>query len=381
MLRFEKRDKTLIGLRVLVPICSVLLGLLAGSVVMLFARVNPVTAYGAIIKGAFGSTYAFTETLVIAIPYILMSVGLCLAYRTKFINIGTPGQYTIGALCGSYLVLFGPATMSRPLLLTLMMVLGTLGGVAWAIIPALLKAYWNVNEVIVTLLLNYVALYILGFFIFGTWRDPVSHGFPLSKGFPLNAQLPRILPAPSRLHIGLFFGLAAAVIIWIIIRKTRFGYETRVQGENDLAARYAGINVFKTLIIAAAISGGLAGLAGIAHISGVLHILQESINADYGYTAIIAAWLAGLDPLVAVLFSMMLAALEAGGYQIQIVMRVPFGITDVIQGAILFCLLAGEIITHYRVSLTRRVSTPPGSTPRMGKKSSGALDESARGGV
>ncbi|HEY5000588.1 MAG TPA: ABC transporter permease, partial [Candidatus Cryosericum sp.] len=218
MLRFEKRDKTPVRLRVLVPICSVLLGLLAGSVVMLFARVNPVRVYGAIVKGAFGSAYTFSETLVIAVPLILISVGLCLVYRMKFFNIGAKGQYIMGAICGSYLALFGPATMSRPVLLTLMLVLGTLGGALWAIIPALLKVYWNVNEVIATLLLNYIASYILWFFMYGTWG---TRGFPLSKNFALNAQLPRILPAPSRLHIGLFFGLAAAVIVWIIIRKTR----------------------------------------------------------------------------------------------------------------------------------------------------------------
>jgi simple sugar transport system permease protein len=364
MLRFEKRDKTPVRLRVIVPVCSVLLGLLVGSVVMLFARVNPLRAYGAIVKGAFGSAYTFSETLAIAVPLILISSGLCLVYRMKFFNIGAKGQYIIGAICGSYLALFGPATMSRPLLLTLMMVLGTLGGALWAIIPALLKVYWNVNEVIATLLLNYIASYILWFFMYGTWG---TRGFPLSKNFALNAQLPRILPAPSRLHIGLFFGLAAAVIVWIIIRKTRFGYETRVLGDNERAARYAGINVFKTVIIAAIISGGLAGLAGIAHTSAVLRILQLEINSDYGYTAIIAAWLAGLDPLVAVGISVLLAALEAGGYQIQIVMRVPFGIVGVIESSILFCLLAGEIVTHYRITLTRRLSTPL------------ALDERARG--
>jgi simple sugar transport system permease protein len=146
------------------------------------------------------------------------------------------------------------------------------------------------------------------------------------------------------------------VIVWIIIRKTRFGYEARVIGENERAARYAGINVVKTVIIAAAISGGLAGLAGIAHTSAVLRILQLEINSDYGYTAIIAAWLAGLDPLVAVVVSVLLAALEAGGYQIQIVMRVPFGIVGVIESSILFCLLAGEIFTHYRITLARRIA-------------------------
>ncbi|MCE5193464.1 MAG: ABC transporter permease [Candidatus Cryosericum sp.] len=353
MLRFEKRDKTPIQLRLLVPAVSVLLGLLVGSVVMLFARVNPLKAYGAIVKGAFGSGYTFSETLVIAVPLILISAGLCLVYRMKFLNIGAKGQYIIGAICGSYLALFGPATLSRPLLLTLMMVLGMIGGALWAIIPALLKVYWNVNEVIATLLLNYIASYILWYFMYGTWG---TRGFPLSKNFAVNAQLPRILPAPSRLHIGLFFALAAAVVIWVIIRKTRFGYEAMVIGENERAARYAGINVVKTVIIAAAISGGLDGLAGIAHTSAVLRLLQLEINSDYGYTAIIVAWLAGLDPLVAVGVSVLLAALEAGGYQIQIVMRVPFGIVGVIESAILFCLLAGEIVTHYHIRLTRRVA-------------------------
>jgi ABC-type uncharacterized transport system permease subunit len=221
MMRFEKRSKTPLLLRILVPICSVLLGLVAGALVMLFARVNPLRAYGAIVKGAFGSAYTFSETLVIAVPLILISAGLCLVYRMKFLNIGAKGQYIMGALCGSYLALFGPATMSRPLLLTLMMTLGIIGGAVWAIIPALLKVYWNVNEVIATLLLNYIASYILWYFMYGTWG---TRGFPLSKNFAMNAQLPRILAAPSRLHIGLFFGLAAAVIIWIIIRKMRFGY-------------------------------------------------------------------------------------------------------------------------------------------------------------
>lgn len=355
MLHFEKREKTPPQLRILVPVCSVLAGMLIGSIVMLFARVNPLRVYGAIVKGAFGSSYTFSETLVIAVPLILMSAGLCLVYRMKFLNIGAKGQYIMGAVCGSYLALFGPAAMPRPLLLTLMMVLGTLGGAVWAVVPALLKVYWDVNEVISTLLLNYIASYILWYFMYGTWRDPGSHGFPLSKGFALNAQLPRILPAPSRLHIGLFFGLAAAVIVWVIIRKTRFGYEATVLGENERAARYAGINIFRTVVIAAVISGGLAGLAGIAHTSAVLRVLQLEINSDYGYTAIIAAWLAGLDPLVAVVVSVFLAALEAGGYQIQIMMQVPFGIVGVIESSILFCLLAGEVLTHYRLSLTRRL--------------------------
>ncbi len=356
MLRFEKRDKTPLQVRVLVPVCSVVLGLVAGGIVMLFSHINPFAVYSAILRGAFGSSYTFSETLVIAVPLILMSVGLCLVYRMNFLNIGAKGQFTIGAICGSYLALFGPAAMPRPLLLTLMMVLGTIGGAVWAVIPALLKVYWNVNEVIATLLLNYIASYILWYLMYGTWRDPTSHGFPLSKNFATNAQLPRFLAAPSRLHIGFFFAVAATILVWIIVRKTRFGYEARVLGENEHAARYAGINVFKTVVIAAAISGGLAGLAGISHLSGVLRILQIDIDADYGFTAIIAAWLGGLDPIAAAGVSILLAALEGGGRQIQITLRVPFGIVGVIEGSILFFLLAGQILTNYRVVSTRRLA-------------------------
>lgn len=356
MLRFEKRDKTPLQVRILVPVCSALLGLVAGAIVMLFSHVNPIKVYGAIVRGAFGSSYAFSETLVIAVPLILMSVGLCLVYRMNFLNIGAKGQFIIGAVCGSYLALFGPSTMSRPLLLTLMMLFGMVGGAVWAIIPALLKVYWNVNEVIATLLLNYIAAYVLWYLMYGTWRDPTSHGFPLSKNFAQNAQLPRILPDPSRLHLGFYFAIVATIVVWIIVRKTRFGYEARVLGENEHAARYAGINIFRTVVIAAAISGGLAGLAGIAHVSGVLRILQIDIDADYGFTAIIPAWLAGLDPLIAAGFSVLLAALEGGGHLIQITMRVPFGIVGVIEGSILFFLLAGQILTNYRVVVKRRLT-------------------------
>jgi len=288
MLRFEKRDKTPIQLRLLVPAVSVLLGLLVGSVVMLVARVNPLKAYGAIVKGAFGSGYTFSETMVIAVPLILISAGLCLVYRMKFLNIGAKGQYIIGAICGSYLALFGPATLSRPLLLTLMMVFGMIGGALSGNHPCTAQSILERQRgncypaAQLHRLVHPVVLYVwhLGHSRVSTFQE-----------FCRQCQLPRILPAPSRLHIGLFFALAAAIVIWFIIRKTRFGYEAMVIGENERAARYAGINVVKTVIIAAAISGGLAGLAGIAHTSAVLRLLQLEINSDYGYTA--SHWLHG----------------------------------------------------------------------------------------
>jgi simple sugar transport system permease protein len=353
MLRFEKRENVSLKLKILVPIISVLAGLIIGAIAILFAKINPLIAYKSIIIGAFGSKYTFTETLVFATPLILLSVGLILAFKMNFWNIGAYGQFIIGAIFSSYFALFGPPNLPRFLMLTIMALAGLAGGAIWALIPAVLKAYWAVNEVISTLLLNYVALNILKYFMYGPWRDPIGHGFPLSKTFALNAQLPKIIPN-SRTNLGLVFGIIAAFIVLFIIKKTKFGYRISVIGGNPNAARYAGINVARNIIIAMLISGALAGLAGMVQISGVIHLLQIDINPYYGYTAIIVAWLSYLNPVVAIFVSILFGALTAGGFQIQMTMQVPFGIISVIESAILFVLIGSGILMHYRISFVKR---------------------------
>lgn len=353
MLRFEKRENVSLKLRILVPIISVIAGLVIGAIAILFAKINPLIAYKSIIVGAFGSKYTFTETLVFATPLILLSVGLILVFKMNFWNIGAYGQFILGAIFSSYFAIFGPTNLSRFLMLTIMTSAGLAGGAIWALIPAILKAYWAVNEVISTLLLNYVALNILKYFMYGPWRDPTSHGFPLSKTFALNAQLPKIIPN-SRTNLGLVFGIIAAFIIWFIIKKTKFGYRISVIGGNPNAARYAGVNVARNIIIAMLISGALAGLAGMVQISGVIHLLQIEINPYYGYTAIIVAWLSYLNPIVAIFVSILFGALTAGSYQIQMTMQVPFGIVSVIESAILFVLIGSGILMSYRISFVKR---------------------------
>ncbi|MEA3313149.1 MAG: ABC transporter permease [Caldisericota bacterium] len=355
MLLFEKRENVPTKLKVAIPLISVFLGLVAGGIAILFTRTNPLIVYQALIKGAFSSIYTFSETLVVAIPLILISAGLIVAFKMNFWNIGAYGQYIIGAIFGSFFALTMPATMSRPLLLTIMCLASILGGALWGLIPATLKALWEVNEVISTLLLNYIALYILKYLMYGPWRNPASHGFPLSKPFALNAQLPRLL-VHTRVHLGLIFGIIAVIIVYILITKTKFGYEIRVVGENKRAARYGGINITKNIFIAMAISGGLAGLAGLAQLSGVIHMLQIEINPGYGYTAIIVAWLASLNPIIAMFVSVIFGGLEAGGYQIQMAIRVPFGIVGTIESAVLFFLLGGEILKRYRIRLRGNTS-------------------------
>ncbi|MCD6106954.1 MAG: ABC transporter permease [Caldisericaceae bacterium] len=355
MLLFEKRENVSTKLKVAIPLISVFLGLVAGGIAILFTRTNPLIVYQALVKGAFSSVYTFSETLVVAIPLILISAGLIVAFKMNFWNIGAYGQYIMGAIFGSFFALNMPATMSRPLLLAIMCLAGILGGALWGLIPAALKAFWEVNEVISTLLLNYIALYILKYLMYGPWRNPASHGFPLSKPFELNAQLPRLLMR-TRVHLGLVFGIIAVIIIYILITKTKFGYEIRVIGENKRAARYGGINITKNIFIAMAISGGLAGLAGLAQLSGVIHMLQIEINPGYGYTAIIVAWLASLNPIIAMFVSVVFGGLETGGYQIQMAIRVPFGIVGTIESAVLFFLLGGEILKRYRIRFRRNTS-------------------------
>ena len=352
-MRFEKRESISTNLRIMIPTVSVLLGLAVGAVAILLAHINPMRVYKALFLGAFGSAYTFSETLVSATPLIIISVGLIVVFRMNFWNIGAYGQYIIGAIFGSFFALHTSPAMSRFLLLSIMCVSGIVGGALWALIPAALKAFWDVNEVITTLLLNYIALFFLKYLMYGPWRDPTSHGFPLTKEFSLNAQLPRIFPH-TRVHLGLIFGIVAAIIIWIVIKKTKFGYEIRVIGENKNAARYAGINIVKDIFIAMVVSGGLAGLAGIAQVSGIIHLLQIEINPGYGYTAIIVAWLSSLDPVAAIFVSIFLGGLEAGGYQIQIAMQVPFGIVGTIESAILFFLLGGEIFKRYKIIFRRK---------------------------
>jgi len=353
MFIFERRESVPLRLKIMIPIISIIIGLIIGAIAILFLNVDPLQVYKAILIGSFGSRYAFTETLVFATPLILLTSGLILVYRMGFWNIGAYGQYIMGAVFSSYFAIFGSPDLPKFSMLFIMICAALLGGAFWAFIPAFLKALWDVNEVITTLLLNYIALSILRYFMYGPWRDPTGLGFPLSKQFPLNAQLPRIIPN-SRVNLGLIFGIIAAVIIWFIINKTKFGYELRVIGGNPRAARYAGINVASKIIIAMLISGALAGLAGMVQVSGVLRVLQIEISPEYGYTALITSWLSNLNPLIGIFVSILFGAFTAGGYLIQITMNVPYGIIPLIESVILFMLIGGEIFKNYKISYLKR---------------------------
>lgn len=344
-LRLERSRK----LEYLVPVVSILMALIVAGILLLSTGRNPLEAYWKMFSEAFGTSYGFAEVLVKATPLILCGLGVMLAFKMLFWNIGAEGQLHMGAWAATGVVMTGWEG-SPWLMIPAMMIAGMIGGGLWALIPAFLKVRLNCNEIITTLLLNYVAILWVAHFIYGPWKDPVSFGFPMTKQFPAGAQLLRF--GDSRVHLGLLFALVAAIALYFLQEKSRWGFEVAVTGGNPNAAEYAGMNARRNIILVMLISGGLAGLAGMVEVSGIQLKLLKDISphaAPYGYTAIIIAWLARRNPWGVVLVSILMGGLYVGGETVQITMKLPVNIVLIIQALILFFVLGGDILSRYRL--------------------------------
>jgi simple sugar transport system permease protein len=342
---------------ILVPIGSILIALLIGGLLILASGENPIAVYQAMLTGALGSPNAVAETLVKMTPLLLAGLGVAIAFQMQLWNIGAEGQLYLGAVAATGTALFLVPDWPAPALIAAMAVAGLLGGALWGAIPGVLRAYLDANEIITSLMLNYVAILFAEYLIHGPWRDPAGFGFPGSPRLPAAASLPSW--ETTRVHLGLAFGLVAALALWVVLRRTRWGYEIGVTGENPRAARYAGMPTKRTIVMVMALSGALAGLAGMSEIAGIGHQLQRNFSPGYGYTAIIVAWLGRLHPVGIIFVAFLLAALLVGGDQIQMTMGLPAAIAPMLQGIILFCVLGGDILTRYRF----RWSPPAASSP------------------
>jgi simple sugar transport system permease protein len=341
-----------------ISIGAIALALAIGAVVLALVGGNPLAAYGQIARSSFGSLDVFSDTRVKAIPLILVGLACALAFRMRLWNIGAEGQFFMGAWGASAVVLIPLVSDTTPswVVITLMLLAGMLAGAVWGFIPGILKARFNVNEIISTLMLNYIAIAWNDFFIFGVWSES---GFQMSKTFPKNAWLPRLTDYAAQVkifsgmttHMGLLFGLVAAVVVWLILNRSRWGYEIRLIGDNPRAAEYAGVPIARHTVLVLMLSGALAGLAGMSEISGVVHRLQGAISPGYGFTGIIVAWLAKLNPFAIILVSILFGALILAGREIQ-----PSGIPKMIQGIILVCLIASDFLLRYRVRLIRKTA-------------------------
>lgn len=333
-------------------ILSLIAGLVAISMIFLIAGVNPLYAIFKIFSGSFGSFYGLKETITKAIPLILIGTGLTLSFRAKFWNIGAEGQLLMGAIFSTWTGLTFGHSLPSFIIIPLIFSAGFIGGALWGIIPAILKIRFAINEVISTLMLNYICAEILTMLIVGPWKGSARFGYPGTNNLP-DAAILALIPG-SRVHyVTLILAVICAIVLCVAVFKTRFGYETRVVGENPDAGKYAGINFLKTTLIIMAISGGLAGFAGVGEVAGIHHYLgyPASVSSGYGFTAIIVAWLAKLNPLYAIFSGIFFAGILVGGDAIQISMGLPAATVEIVNGILLIFLIMGDYFLNHKISI------------------------------
>ena len=355
-IQFEPRLDVPRWLPLTVSVGAIIIALILGAVALRFAgEAHPFKAYASIARELFGNWGGISDVMVQATPLILVGLACSVAFSMKLWNIGAEGQFFIGAFAASAIVLTPvlPAETSRWIFIPVMMLAGFIGGALWGFVPGYLKARFNVNEVITTLMMNYIAIEWNNYFIFAVWSEG---GFQMSPRFPKTAWLPRLADYAREvpefggltLHLGLLFGPIAAVIVWWILYRSKWGYEIRLAGDNPKAARYAGTNIARNMVLVMMLSGALAGLAGMAQIGGVVRRLQGSISPGYGFTGIIIAWLSKLNPLIVIVVSILFGVLILAGREIG-----RSGISMLIQGIILFALIASEFLLRNRVRIIR----------------------------
>ena len=357
----ERTDESPKWLSPILTLISVIAALIFSGILIASVGGDPLYTYSRMWNAAFGSWFALSDSFTKAIPLILCGTACALAFQMKIWNIGAEGQFFLGAFGASLVVLAPIVPEGSPawVYIPVMMLSGMVFGALWGVIPGLLKARLNVNEIISTLMLNYIAIAWNNFFLFGMWSDK---GFQMSKKFPKEALLTRLSDIAKTydikalrgmtLHLGLFFAIFMAIVIYIMIYKSKWGYEIKLLGESREVARYAGINISRNIVLIMVVSGAIAGLAGATEISGVVKRFQGSISDGYGYTGIIIAWLAKLNPLLTIPVSLFFGGLIIAGREIQ-----PSGIPTMIQGIILVCLIAFDFFLNYRIRITSISST------------------------
>ncbi len=296
--------------------------------------------------------YNPSEVIVKAIPLALIGAGLTICFRANVWNIGAAGQYTLGAIFAGAVALYAPSGGSPWLWLPIYMAAGVLGGMVWAAIPALLRTRFNANEILVSLMLTYVATLLLDWLVRGWWKDPAGMGFPESPDFVDPFLMPVLLQG-FRLHIGLFVAVIIAIALFVMMARTLRGFEIRVIGAAPRAGAFAGFSQNRTIWFVFLLSGGLAGLAGAIEVSSTIQQLQPDISSGYGFVAIIVAFLGRLNPVGALFGALVLGVTFIGGENAQIYLKLPKNVTGVFQGMLLFFLLACDTLTRYRVRRIR----------------------------
>lgn len=320
-----------------------ILALAAGGLFILLLGFNPFELYGTIVSGAFRSKMAVQATVKVMIPLLMASLGVTLAFKMRFWNIGAEGQIIMGAVFSSYFALYH-SNWPHALLLAVMFLVGFVGGGLWGLIPAYFKTKFNTNETLFTLMLNYIALHVISLLRDGPWKDPGSSGFPKIARFVANAQIDKVFG----IQFGWIIGLLLVVIVFVYMKYTKQGYEISVVGESQATARYAGMNVKRVVLRTMLLSGGICGLTGVIQSAGSDMTLAASVAGGVGFTAIIVAWLANLNPIGILIVSFLFAVLEKGSSVMQSTYGLSTYSAAVLQGIILFFILGSEFFIRYK---------------------------------
>ncbi|MBO6776546.1 MAG: ABC transporter permease [Marinibacterium sp.] len=345
-MRLERRTHTPLYLAVLAPVVAILAALVLAAGLIAAAGVNPLTAYGEMLRGALGSKLSLTEMLTRATPLIFTGLAAAVAFRARLWNIGGEGQFFVGALATAWIghTLVAPGWIGVPVLL----VAGMVAGALLLAGPAYLRLRFGVDEVVTTLLLNFILILFVGLMIEGPMKDPLAFGWPQSVPVDGNFRLPDLVPR-TRLHIGLLFAIGAAGLVWLLLARTVFGAETRAAGLNASAAAFAGISLPRTIMGVALISGALAGLAGSVEVMGVTAGVTTTMSPGFGYAGIVVAMLAALHPAGVVAAAVFIATVFVGADAMSRATGVPSFIADVIVALCLLTMIVALLFTTYRV--------------------------------
>jgi ABC-type uncharacterized transport system permease subunit len=356
-IRIERRLERKWWYSVLTPVLSVFAALLGAAIFLGIEGFDPIRVYREIFEASFTTRFGFTDSVTIAIPLILTGLAAAIVFRMNLFNIGAEGQLYFGAIFGSWAGIALTDGMSWVLGTIIVMIAAAIGGALWAAPAALFKAYFGVSEIITTLMLTFIALFFMRYLIFGSssyWRDPETTNFPQGKKIPDGARFPQW--SDTRLHWGLVIVLLVTLIIWVLIKYTSLGFDMNVVGSSENSARYAGIPVKRTIIVALLISGALAGLAGGAEVAGRAYALDPNgLELGLGFTGIVVAALARYNPFGVVLVAIFIGGLRNAGIALQGLPgeRIPVEVSLMLQGAILLFAIGGEVFSQNRLTITR----------------------------
>lgn len=332
--------------KVLIPVIAILVTFLITSILVMMSKANPFSAYYYFLVAPLSNRVSALETLVKATPLLLTGTAVTVAFASGYWNIGAEGQLYAGAVAAAYL---GTVVGGLPpvLAIPIMLLGGFLAGMLWALTPALLKVKLAVDEVVTTLLLNSIIMFIVSFLLNGPWRDPTS-GWPQSPTIAASAMMPKLLPR-SRLHFGFIVALVVIALIWFLLSRTSLGLKMRAVGLGQEAARFMGVNVNRSMLTAALLSGGIAGLAGVSEVAGIHFHLIDAISNGFGYTGIIAATLGGLNPIGAGFAAVFIGLIDTGAQSVSRALGVPVYLGNVVQATLLLVTLAMFLLQNYRL--------------------------------